>query len=86
MDDPGADDGFVVITGLGTTHRDNPAAAKVEDIVPTTLFAAGLPAGRDMDGAVLTAAFDDAFLRRNSLSLIATYEAKQIVVRRGGGA
>jgi hypothetical protein len=84
VDDPGADDGFVVITGIGTTHRDNPAAAKVDDIVPTTLFAAGLPAGRDMDGSVLTAAFDDAFLRRNALSLIATYEAKQIVVRRGG--
>jgi hypothetical protein len=84
--DPGADDGFVVITGLGTTHRDNPASAKVEDIVPTTLFAAGLPTGRDMDGSVLTAAFDDTFLRRNSLSLIATYEAKQIVVRRGGSA
>ncbi|HEX7192564.1 MAG TPA: hypothetical protein VF381_13440 [Thermoanaerobaculia bacterium] len=86
LDDPGADDGFVVITGSGTTHRDNPASAKVEDIVPTTLFAAGLPAGRDMDGSVLTAAFDDAFLRRNALSLIATYEAKEIVVvRRGGG-
>ncbi|HEX3582745.1 MAG TPA: alkaline phosphatase family protein, partial [Thermoanaerobaculia bacterium] len=38
VDDPGADDGFVVITGIGTTHRDNPAAAKVDDIVPTTLF------------------------------------------------
>jgi hypothetical protein len=86
VDDPGADDGFVVITGGGTTHRDNPAAAKVEDVVPTVLFAAGLPAGRDMDGSVLTAAFDDAFLRRNALSLIATYEAKEIVVRRAGGA
>jgi hypothetical protein len=84
FDDPGADDGFVAITGNGTTHRDNPAAAKVDDVVPTTLFAAGLPAGRDMDGSVLTAAFDDGFLRRNALSLIATYEAKQIVVRRGG--
>lgn len=85
VDDPGADDGFVVITGNGTTHRDNPAAAKVDDIVPTTLFAAGLPTGRDMDGSVLTGAFDDTFLRRNALSLIATYEAKQIVVRRAGG-
>lgn len=86
VDDPGADDGFVVITGNGTTHRDNPAAAKVDDIVPTTLFAAGLPTGRDMDGSVLTGAFDDAFLRRNALSLIATYEAKQIVVRRGSSS
>jgi hypothetical protein len=83
-DDPGADDGFVVITGSGTTHRDNPQPAQAIDVVPTVLFAAGLPAARDMDGRVLTDAFDDAFLRAHPLSLIASYEAKEIVVRRGG--
>jgi hypothetical protein len=83
-DDPGADDGFVVITGSGTTHRDNPRTAQAIDVVPTVLFAAGLPSARDLDGRVLTDPFDDAFLRANPLSLIASYEAKQIVVRRGG--
>lgn len=85
-EDPGADDGFVLITGAGTTHRENPASAYVVDVVPTVLFAAGLPVARDMDGRVLIDAFGDEFLRRGPLSVIQTYEAKQIIVRRGAGA
>lgn len=80
----GADDGFVVIKGAVVSHAENPAPAYVIDVVPTLLFAAGLPVGRDMDGRVLIDAFDDSFLRRNPLSLIPTYEAKQIEVRRAG--
>lgn len=80
----GSTDGFVVMTGDAAAHRENPQAAKVVDLVPTVLFAAGLPVGRDMDGRVLVDAFDDDFLRRNPLSLIPTYEAKEIVVRRAG--
>jgi hypothetical protein len=83
-DEAGANDGFVLITGAVAAHHENPPAAKVVDLVPTVLFAAGLPVGRDMDGRVLVDAFDDAFLRRNALSLIPTYEAKEIVVRRAG--
>ena len=48
------------------------------------LYSAGLPIGRDMDGRVLTDAFTDDLLRQNALSLVQTYEAKQLVVRRGG--
>ena len=83
-DDPGADDGFVLITGPGTAHRENPAAAYVVDVVPTVLFAAGLPVGRDMDGRILTDAFDDETLRGSVLSAIQTYEAERVVVRRTG--
>lgn len=83
-EDPGADDGFVLISGSGTTRRENASPAYTVDIVPTVLFAAGLPAARDMDGRVLTDAFDDDFLRRNPLSMIGTYEAGEIVVRRAG--
>ncbi len=84
-EEAGSNDGFVLITGALAAHRENPPAAKVVDLVPTVLFAAGLPVGRDMDGRVLVDAFDDGFLRRNPLSLIPTYEARQIVVRRAGG-
>jgi hypothetical protein len=83
-DDPGADDGFVLIIGPGVAHAANPASAEVIDIVPTVLFAADLPVGRDMDGHVLSQAFNDDFLRQTKLSAIQTYEAKQVVVRRGG--
>ena len=83
-DDPGVDDGFVLITGPGTAHRENPKAARVVDVVPTVLFAAGLPLGRDMDGQILTEAFDDETLRASTLSAIQTYEAERVVVRRAG--
>ena len=81
-EEPGADDGFVLVAGPAATHRENPAAARVVDVVPTVLFAAGLPVGRDMDGRVLTGAFSDEVLRRSALSVIQTYEAGRVVVRR----
>ena len=79
--DPGADDGFVLIAGRGVAHPERPESAAPEDLVPTVLYAAGLPVGRDMDGRVLTGAFTDEQLRRNPLSLVQTYEARQLVVR-----
>jgi hypothetical protein len=79
----GAGDGFVLVTGPNAAHRENPAAARVVDVVPTLLFGAGLPIGRDMDGRVLTDAFTDDALRRSALSVIQTYEAERVVVRRG---
>lgn len=82
--DPGADDGFVLMLGDGIAHPEKPAPASTVDLVPTVLYAAGLPVGRDMDGRVLTDAFTDDLLRRNALSLVQTYEAKQLVVRRAG--
>ena len=82
--DPGADDGFVLLIGRSTVRRPNPATAYVADIVPTMLFAAGLPVGRDMDGRIIAEAFDDEFLRRTTVSAIQTYEAAQVVVRRRG--
>lgn len=83
-DDPGADDGFVLLAGAMAAHRENPEAAHVVDIVPTVLFAAGLPVGRDLDGRILTDAFTDEVLRRSTLSAIQTYEAERVVVRRAG--
>ncbi|HET7704586.1 MAG TPA: alkaline phosphatase family protein [Thermoanaerobaculia bacterium] len=82
--DPGADDGFLLFVGPGTVQRPNPETAYVADVVPTVLFAGGLPVGRDMDGRILTEAFGDDFLRRTTLSAIQTYEARQVVVKRRG--
>ena len=83
-DDPGADDGFLLVRGEGIAHRDNPRIAYVVDVVPTILYGAGLPVGRDMDGAVITDAFTDEALRGSTLSAIQTYEAERVVVRRAG--
>ncbi|HUJ12615.1 MAG TPA: hypothetical protein VL284_02410 [Thermoanaerobaculia bacterium] len=79
--DAGADDGFVLITGSGVAHPEKPQTAAPEDIVPTVLYASGLPVGRDMDGRVLTDAFTDEQLRENPLSLVQTYEARRLIVR-----
>jgi hypothetical protein len=38
-----------------------------------------------MDGSVLSEAFAEELLRSNPLSLVQTYEAQQLVVRRSGG-
>lgn len=81
-DDPGRNDGFLIIAGEPVQHRANPVAGEVVDIVPTVLFAAGLPVARDFDGRVLTDPFRDDFLRDNPLALIPTYEASRLVVRR----
>ncbi len=83
-EDPGADDGFVLMAGVNAAHRENPPSAYVVDLVPTVLFAAGLPVAVDMDGRVLSEAFAEDFLRSSPLSAIQTYEAKEIIVRRAG--
>jgi Type I phosphodiesterase / nucleotide pyrophosphatase len=80
-DDPGADDGFVLISGPGAAHREHPASARIVDVVPTILFGARLPVGRDMDGRILTEAFDEETLRASAVSAIQTYEAEKVVVR-----
>lgn len=83
-EDAGADDGFLLIAGPGAVHRPNPGPVSVADLVPTVLFAAGLPVGRDMDGRIRSEAFSDEFLRQSTQSAIQTYEAEQLVVRRSG--
>ena len=75
-DDPGIEDGFVLIRGEGIRPRPNPPPARTVDIVPTMMFIAGLPIARDMDGRILTEALDDDFLRSHVLSLIQTYETE----------
>jgi hypothetical protein len=84
-EDPSSDDGFVLIHGSGVVHNDRPRSALAVDLVPTVLYVAGLPVGRDMDGSVLSEAFSEEMLRGNPLSLVQTYEAQRLVIRRSGG-
>lgn len=79
--DPGVDDGFLILHGRATVRQQASAPAEVVDLVPTLLFAGGLPIGRDMDGRVLTEAFREDFLRTHAISLIHTWEASRLEVR-----
>jgi hypothetical protein len=83
-EDASADDGFVLIRGPGIVRSEKPRAALAVDIVPTVLYIAGLPVARDMDGSILAEAFSEESLRTNPLSVVQTYEAQRLVVRRGG--
>jgi hypothetical protein len=79
--DPGSNDGFFIANGPRFRHRPNPLGMEVVDVVPTLLFAATLPLARDLDGVIATEAFDEAFLRSHTLSVIPTYRATQLIVR-----
>jgi Type I phosphodiesterase / nucleotide pyrophosphatase len=82
-EDPSADDGFVLIRGAGIVRNSKPRSALAVDVVPTVLYIAGLPVARDMDGSVLSEAFSEESLRTNPLSVVQTFEAQRLVVRRG---
>ena len=44
------------------------------DLAPTLLYGLGFPVARDLDGQVLTAAFDKGFLARHPLTFFPSYE------------
>ena len=44
----------------------------------TLLYSVGLPIARDLDGRVLTAAFESAFLARQPLTFVPSYETLQL--------
>lgn len=47
---------------------------RLVDPMPTLLYGLGLPVARDLDGSVVTDAFDPAFLARQPLSFVPSYE------------
>jgi len=71
---PGSDEGFLLVSAVGTGGRANPDAARVVDLVPTLLYAIGMPIARDLDGRVLTEAFGDEIVTGRSAQYIQTYE------------
>ena len=51
-----------------------PDRAALVDVMPTLLYAMGLPIARDLDGKVLTGAFENAFLARRPLTFVPSYD------------
>ena len=67
-------DGVLMFLGEGI----QPGAmrpADLVDLVPTLLYGLDFPIARDLDGAVLTAAFETGFLARHPLTFLPSYEA-----------
>jgi hypothetical protein len=70
----GSADGALLLRGDGIRRGGFVADAGIEDLTPTLLYALGLPVGRDLDGQVLTGAFDPEFLAAHPLGFVPSYE------------
>jgi hypothetical protein len=67
-------DGTLLLYGEGIQPGALLTDASLVDIAPTLTYALGLPVARDLDGAVLTGAFDKRFLAQHPLTFLPTYE------------
>ena len=68
-------DGVMMFLGEGILNDAMLRPAELVDLVPTLLYGLGFPIARDLDGAVLTSAFETGFLARQPLTFLPSYEA-----------
>ncbi len=68
-------DGILMFLGEGIQTEAMLRPADLVDLVPTLLYGLGFPIARDLDGAVLTSAFETGFLARQQLTFLPSYEA-----------
>ncbi len=67
-------DGIMMFLGEGFQKGALLRPANLVDLVPTLLYGLGFPIARDLDGAVLTPAFETGFLARQPLTFLPSYE------------
>ena len=70
----GAPDGLLLLAGEGVAAGALLDRASLVDVAPTLLYAMGLPIARDLDGEVLTSAFESSFLARGPLTFVPSYD------------
>lgn len=70
----GAPDGVLMLYGEGVRAGSLLTGAQLVDLVPTLAYGLGVPVARDLDGRVLTAAFDRGYLARHPLTFLPSYE------------
>lgn len=70
-----ASDGVLALYGDGIRPGALLTGARLVDLAPTVLYALGMPVARDLDGQVLTAAFDRAYLANQPLTFFPSYES-----------
>jgi len=67
-------DGILLLLGPGIEGGAVLTDAELVDVVPTVAYGLGLPIARDLDGRILTEAFERAFLARHPLTFVPSYE------------
>lgn len=70
-------DGIALLLGPGIEGGALLSGAELVDIVPTLAYGLGLPIARDLDGRILTEAFERSFLARHPLAFVPSYETLQ---------
>lgn len=70
----GPPDGMLMLYGDRVSPGARLADASTVDLVPTLLYALGYPVARDLDGKVLTGAFDTRWRQQQPLAFVPTYE------------
>jgi hypothetical protein len=70
----GAPDGALLLYGAGIKKGALLTGARLVDAAPTLMYALGLPLARDLDGRVLTGAFEADFLARNAVTFLPAFE------------
>jgi hypothetical protein len=70
----GGPDGALLLYGEGIRPGALLTGARLVDVAPTLLYGLGFPVSRELDGQVLTAAFDKSFLARNPVAFFPSYE------------
>ncbi len=66
--------GIIIVAGPPIRSGITLQGANIYDILPTALYLAGLPVGKDMDGKVLIQAINKRFLKKHPIEYIPTYD------------
>lgn len=74
----GAPDGMLLLSGPGIQAGVRLPRAQLVDILPTLLYSVSLPIARDLDGRVLTGAFESSFLASEPLTFVPSYETLEL--------
>lgn len=70
----GGPDGALLLYGDGIRPGSLVTGARLVDVAPTLIYGLGFPVSRELDGQVLTTAFDKSFLARNPVAFFPSYE------------
>jgi hypothetical protein len=70
----GGPDGALLLYGDGIRTGSLITGARLVDVAPTLIYGLGFPVSKELDGQVLTAAFDTGFLARNPVAFFPSYE------------
>jgi len=79
-----APDGALILYGEGVRPGALLTGARLVDLAPTLLYGLGFPVARDLDGQILTDAFDKGFLASNPVTFFPSYEGLARAGRPGG--